>query len=49
MSAPPIVTAVGRLLTPRNGEPQMRRTITRRPDGTFKITPAGSTTADRRR
>ena len=36
MSAPPIVTAVGRILTPRNGEPQVRDVIARRPDGTFR-------------
>lgn len=30
------VTAVGRILKPKAGEPHVRRTIVRRPDGTFR-------------
>ena len=34
MSSP--VTAVGRLLQPKHGEPRVCDRITRRPDGTFR-------------
>ncbi len=47
----PTVTAVGRLLQPKHGEPRVKDTITRRPDGTFRrvIKPAATATGDHRR
>lgn len=32
------VTAVGRMLRPRHGEARIHRVITRKPDGTCKVT-----------
>ena len=48
-TTPAVVTAVGRILKPNAGEPQVHRTIVRRPDGTFRhginrtITPGAQT------
>lgn len=48
---PSPVTAVGRLLQPKHGEPRVVDRITRRPDGTFRrvVKPAATAKGDRRR